>query len=385
MKIVIFFINEKIASAIIKERRRNLNEICKPNTRKTGGSKMATTEQLDQQAKNICKLVDEGKGLLEIAEDLALTPSQVKYRLKTKCSKQEYEQLLNKLKQNSKKEKPEPRNKRKPSIVMDTCVLKHETVWEVIKKYPKVILITDVIRELDKLKNSTDPILNKNVKRILKECAEDEAEEQYKVVLNERVSTYTDENLIHYCKGKNVILFTSDNTLACLARAYGIRYVLGEKMEREILQAKTKLEETRVRNIDTQKLSEKIRQNGIVIESKRIHEIDNVEYREDGLFLTIPDTNKIGYIVLSNNEIAQTNNNRQIRLEIENLLFILTYKAKHNGLCVSIYRIIDIAKENYAVFIKAYKPNTIQEIQQIEIPEVVQNKIIEYFEEVSQM
>lgn len=345
---------------------------------------MATTAELNKQAKKIYQLLNEGKGLPEIAQKLALTQNQVKYRLKTKYSREVYEQLLGKIKENGKTEKEEAKSKVQPSIVIDTCALKHETAWEVIQRYPKVILIADVIRELDKLKNATDSILKHNVKRILKECAEDEKEERYKVEINERVSNYTDENLLAYCKGKNVVLYTSDNTLACLARGYGISYLLGEKMEKEILQAKRRLEETKIASsIDTEKLSERIRLNSSLMENKRIYELDNVEYRHEGLFLTIPDTNKIGYIVLSNNEIIEINNDQEIKLEIENILFILTYKAKHNGLCVSIYRIVDIKEENYSTFIKAYKPNTIEEIRQIEVPKVVQNKIIEYFEMVS--
>lgn len=341
---------------------------------------MATTEELKKQSREIRKLVEAGKTIEEIAVACSLTKSQVKYRVRTKYGSKIAEKILIQLQENEENnaiQDTQEISTQEMAIVVDTCSLKHENSLEVIQRYNKVILTTDVIRELDNLKETEDITLRVNARKLLKQCVEDPKGERFVVEVSEKVSRYTDENLLQYCKGKNVVLYTSDYVLASLAKGYGISYLLGDEEEK-----RSKEEKKIVQHIpitDTRQLTEMIRRNTINMPQDRMNSIDNVELLDGELVLTIPDTCRINYIVLEKNKIKIPNANHQISLNIESIVFVLTYKAIHRGLCVSAYQIYDIKQAGYATFMGAYKPNCVEEIQALKLPTSVIKKIIDYY------
>lgn len=332
---------------------------------------MATTEEVYKQSRKIRKLVEEGKTIKEIAKQLSLTKAKILYRIESKYSTKVATQILQKLKENEEEFLSEEKKSTQTSetaLVIDSCALKHANAFEVIQRFSKVILITDVIKELDRLKEASDNVLRNNVKRLLRECAQKENSQQFIVEVSERVSGYTDENLIQYCKGKNVVLYTSDYALASLAKGYKIDYLLGEEEEQKEIH--TAIVKEAINTIS--------RKNNVSLEG-RIHALDNAELVEGKLILTIPDTDRICYIVLTKNELQIPDKNGKIKLEVDSSIFVLTYKLKHNGLCISNYRVLDIKEQDNVEFIRAYKPKTIEQIKQLDLPSIGIKKVIEYF------
>lgn len=332
---------------------------------------MATSEELRKQSRLIRKLAKEGKTIEEIATTCNLTKNQVRYRINTKYSTTIANGILQQLQENKQQKQKEKFSKKQSTInkepvgiVVDACVLRHANIFSVLERYSKVILITDVIRELDKLKTE-NTLVGRNAREILKRCAQDIHANKYQVEVANQISNYTDENLIEYCKDKNVILYTSDHALASLAKGYGIPYLLGMQEEEQEKQAS----QTIVKN-----------QKEIPLEpSDRIHNLDNIHYVEGNLKLYIPDTNRINYIVLSQNKMILPDANRQIDLKLGDIIFILTYKLKHKGLCISMYQIYDIKEQGYSIFLGAHKVNSMQRIHELKVPIMVKKKIIDYF------
>ena len=58
---------------------------------------------------------------------------------------------------------------------------------------------------------------------------------------------YKNDNIINYCKGKDVILYTGDNEMASTAKGYKIKYILAETEEEEISTETSEKEEIMIR------------------------------------------------------------------------------------------------------------------------------------------
>ena len=134
--------------------------------------------------------------------------------------------------------------------------------------------------------------------------------------------------------------------------------------------------------IDAKKLVETIQSNSIKIPEMEITKttIDNVVMVGKNLTLKIPQTFRIGYVVLSDEKVKKPIVSDMISLEIGDIVLIMTYKLKHHGLCISKYEITDIQSENHAIFLEAEKNiNHSDQIQSLNLPNEAKREISNYF------
>ena len=206
-----------------------------------------------------------------------------------------------------------------PKLVVDTSALGRIGSFEYIMEYPKIVLLMDVVEELERYRKSED-ILGVNIRKILTECAKDVESKKFTVINAERTSNYTDNVLIDYCRGKDVILYTADYPLATKAKGYGIRYILSE---------------------DDQ-------------EKKQKSTIKYTTMMGNKLFLKNATTYKIRYIVFDEGGIKKESFKDTIRLKVGDNLIIMTYTIKNDGLMVSHYVITDERLEYNAKYIRSY-------------------------------
>ena len=123
-----------------------------------------------------------------------------------------------------------------------------------------------------------------------------------------------------------------------------------------------------------------MRLNAIITKSEKIVTLDNVSKIGKDLVLMMPNTNKILYVVLSEENVKEEIPGcNMIRLERGDLVFVITYKLKHGGLCIARYEITDIKSEEHAIFLGSNKMNETEEIKSLNLPEKAKNKIYNYF------
>lgn len=345
---------------------------------------MARNDKLYEESRIIRKAVNEGKTTTEIMQMLSLSANQIKYRVETRYSEGIAKSIFNRLDKNDGKviEKTKKKRNNDKSLVVDTCSLGKNGAFDFIMSHSSVILILDVIRELEKHK-SANGILGKNIRQLLAESAKDKEGKKIKVEIAEKISNYTDENLLNFCKGKDVILYTADNAMATMARAYGIEYIIAEDVLAE--QEETETEETETEEtetqLDIQKLLQNMRSNSIMKQKMEIGNttISNVSIWGKKLTLTIPQTYKIGYIVLSEEKVKHPIAGNIIYLEKGDIVLVMTYKLKHNGLCVARYEITDIQSENHSIYLGDNKISHINQIEALDLPKEAKREVRNYF------
>ncbi len=388
------------------------------------GENMTKNDRLHQESRFIRKAVQEGNTTAQIMQMLSLTERQIKYRIKTRYSEGIANKILKDLAKNDGKEKAETIEKKgsSKSLVVDTSSLGRKGALEFITEYPRVILLDITVEEMDR-KKADQGIFGKNIRSLLSAIARDK-EGKYEVKVAKRVSKHVDKNVLDFCKAKEVILYTADNAMATLAKAYNIEYVIAEDVEvgkekeniqeqeekeievkdtatarteerevnqttngivkSEILETEEELEKNKelqsLTDKDVKQLVDSMRLNAIITKSEKIVTLDNVSKIGKDLVLMMPNTNKILYVVLSEENVKEEIPGcNMIRLERGDLVFVITYKLKHGGLCIARYEITDIKSEEHAIFLGSNKMNETEEIKSLNLPEKAKNKIYNYF------
>ncbi len=369
---------------------------------------MTRSDRLYEESRFIRKAANEGKTTIEIMKMLSLSVAQIKYRVETRYSAGIARSILNKLEKNDgkgrEKENKVVKKSTKKSLVVDTSALGKKGAFEFIMTYSSVILIVDVVRELEKRKTSAG-VLGRNVRKLLAESAKDNDGKKFKIEIAKVVSNYTDENLLNFCKGKDVILYTADNAMATMARAYEIEYVLAEDAQQEdeeledITTVETEIEEaeiwetvaketeeTKIEELVTSKdikhLLQDIQSNFIVgqIEEDKKSSVSNVSVVGKNLVLTLPLTYKIAYIVLQKEVVKKPLVGNTIKLEKSDVILVMTYsEVKHNGLCIARYEITDIRPENHAIYLGANKISDANQIELLHFSKEAKREIRNYF------
>ncbi len=365
---------------------------------------MARNDKLYEESRIIRKAVNEGKTTTEIMQMLSLSANQIRYRVETRYSEGVAKKIIQLLNKNDGKvtEKAKKKWNNKRSLVVDTSSLGRKGAFDFIMSHSSVILLLDVVKELEKFKVSKG-ILGMNVRHLLAESARDKEGKKIKVEIAENISNYTDENLLNFCKGKDVILYTADNAMATMARAYGIEYiiaenVLAEQEETETKETETKeteteeteTEETETKETETEEvetqldiasLLQNMRSNSIIDQEMKVGDttISNVSILGKKLILTIPETYKIRYIVLSEEKVKHPTVGNSIYLERGNIVLIMTYKLKHNGLCVARYEITKIQSENHAIYLGDNKISNSNQIEALDLPKEAKREVRNYF------
>ena len=229
------------------------------------------------------------------------------------------------------------------ALVVDTSALKDRDALKIILEYPQIILLIDVVNEMDQYKKESG-YFGYNIRNLFALGAKDTNGEKIKIVKSDENGGYTDNKLIQYCEGKNVVLYTADNGLALKARGYGIEYILAK--------------DTKVEKRET---------------------MTNFFMKGKDLFLRVPQTHKIEYIVFSESHVKEPISNL-IKLNIDDNIIIATYKKNNSGLVLSWFKITDISATNHAKYLNSYRVgNNMQIINGLNLPEVVKRKLRNYF------
>ena len=383
-------------------------------------------DQLFEESRIIRKAVNEGKTTSEIMSMLGLTKQQIRYRLETRYAQKISQATLKKLAQNDMKsqlEKTEETNKEEISqnqetLVLDTSALHAKNAIEIITSYKTVIISLEVIKQMKKYKKERN-LFGRNIRKVFKYNSQDQEGKKFLTIEMEQISKDPDDNIINYCKGKDVILYTGDNEMASTAKGYKIKYILADTEEEEIStetsekeEISTSADEKQLKEInrpqpeakhqaETQsqlqlevepepKLQyEEIEVNieelknsmmgsrKIDLESLKKSTIDNIKLLGKTLTLVLPETTKISYIVLSDDKIKSPIAKNMINLELGDIIIIMTYK--NNALNILWFEIIDIKQEEHAIYQKSRKITDVKEIDKCDLPEQAKRKVRNYF------
>lgn len=126
------------------------------------------------------------------------------------------------------------------SIILDTCALESEKVFDIIDMNSKVILLTGTLNEMDNKKlekerkgKGNDTFLY-NLRELARRSRKDEYSEKYICIPGYDKYDYNDKNIIDYCKShRNTTIVTGDNLLCSHAKAYNIPYIFLERAKQE--------------------------------------------------------------------------------------------------------------------------------------------------------
>lgn len=126
------------------------------------------------------------------------------------------------------------------SIILDTCALESEKVFDIIDMNSKVILLTGTLDEMDdkKLEKERQGKGNStflyNLRELARRSRKDENSEKYICIPGYDKYDYNDKNIIDYCKShKNTTIVTGDNLMCSHAKAYNIPYIFLEQAKQE--------------------------------------------------------------------------------------------------------------------------------------------------------
>lgn len=184
---------------------------------------MAATNYMRLQ--KIRRLIYSGFTLAEVAENCELKKKEVKASIEnaklSEATKQDLKDLLKRNKRFSKK-----------TLYIDTCGFKGADIKKVLERFPKIVVICEVIDEMeDHQFSKTDEWLGKNIRWFVGAVAH-RSIENVEIVSTDNVSdeAYTDNRMLDYLKKlsveeqNNAIVLTNDNKLSCKLQAYGIEY-----------------------------------------------------------------------------------------------------------------------------------------------------------------
>lgn len=312
-------------------------------------------------SRSISKLIREGKTTKEIMEILNVKEFELYDILKSNYSERYYNDLFRKLKQNDIYDKTE--------ILVDTSALKVDGMVEYLLKYCIILIHVNVIREMDK-KKKEGSCFGFNIRTLLKLCAEDYNSVKFKVITSEEVSSYPDENLIYYLRkeskqGKNIILITDDNALACIAKGYGIKYILARELDNK----KTNKHLNRVKsNNKTTKKENNIKKN---------INLEFVRLMKDVLYLFVPTGKEDSFIVLDKGEIKNYIANNIILKTGDEILQL--FNTKKGKLKIQKFKITDALSQKCAQDLGFDIITSIEQIEKLPYTNSVKLRIRHFF------
>ncbi len=329
-----------------------------------------TKDELHEQSRLIRKAANDGHTYTDIMSMFHLTKAQIKYRLTSRYSERIASTVIHKLEENSSSKTSMSNKACRISIthatspvfddsylVLDTSAFNCCHFQQTIDRFSHIILTLDVIQELDKLKKDTT-IFGINIRFILSQSAKDVEGKKYLVLPTEKYSSYTDDNLIHFCKATKTTLYTGDHALANKAKAFQIPYILAKRGD-------TPKEEESISATDIADLKSSL---------QTLHgntTLDNVCLEGKFLILNIPDTYKIAYAVLDKQgNVKRPFAKNMIKLAIGDTLLIITHKLQ-NQLCISQYDIVNLQNTNHAHFVHAIRVQNQQDINKLQYPNSV--------------
>ncbi|MCI8486489.1 MAG: hypothetical protein HFJ20_05305 [Clostridia bacterium] len=200
----------------------------------------------------------------------------------------------------------------------------------------------------------------------MKLCAEDYNSVKFKVITSEEVSSYPDENLIYYLRkeskqGKNIILITDDNALACIAKGYGIKYILARELDNK----KTNKHLNRVKsNNKTTKKENNIKKN---------INLEFVRLMKDVLYLFVPTGKEDSFIVLDKGEIKSYIANNIILKTGDEILQL--FNTKKGKLKIQKFKITDALSPKCAQDLGFDIITSIEQIEELPYTNSVKSRI----------
>lgn len=200
----------------------------------------------------------------------------------------------------------------------------------------------------------------------MKFCAEDYNSVKFKVITSEEVSSYPDENLIYYLRkeskqGKNIILITDDNALACIAKGYGIKYILARELDNK----KTNKHLNRVKsNNKTTKKENNIKKN---------INLEFVRLMKDVLYLFVPTGKEDSFIVLDKGEIKSYIANNIILKTGDEILQL--FNTKKGKLKIQKFKITDALSPKCAQDLGFDIITSIEQIEELPYTNSVKSRI----------
>ena len=263
-------------------------------------------------------------------------------------------------------------------IVLDTSLLSRTGSLDMlIEQDQNIIILDEVIKELDKHKRKNN-YFGKNVRQLLKLIAHDETG-KFKVVVADTISQYTDVNIIDFCKSKGdeVILYTSDNAMAAMAKGYGIKYrIIEDRSEKLVDVAEEKTESS-----NQPSLNKIIPITESPVHTPKKRTLKNTNMIGGRLYLSIPkDTYKINYIVLDKyDKIKPVNPGKDTLLEVDDVVFILLTKGNHIGISVAEYKVTNIREKCNCIFLTSILIQNLEEIEILDLASKIKVKIKYYF------
>lgn len=221
------------------------------------------------------------------------------------------------------------------SIILDTCALESEKVFDIIDMNSKVILLTGTLDEMDNKKlekerkgKGNDTFLY-NLRELARRSRKDEYSEKYICMPGYDKYDYNDKNIVDYCKShRNTTIVTGDNLLCSHAKAYNIPYIFleGNKAEvnTEIIQEESSIEDK---------------------ESKPRETIKEIIYKTGTLYIYRQNKNQKVFLcregVVIDNIIG-----KMIMLKKGDIIYRL--KSTSRGIKFTEYEIQEISENNYA-------------------------------------
>lgn len=311
-------------------------------------------DKLHEESRNIRKLIDSGKTIEEICEEMQLTKAQIEYRIRTRYSKGIATKILKTLKQNEEKkcvDTEEVLNNESKLLVFDTSALNAIDFFSVISEYD--IILTDIVRkEMEKYKREKN-VFGANIRKLFKKIAEDVDGRILTAIIDGIKEDGNDEKIVAYCKRVNATLYTSDNSQASYAKIQQVPYILANR-------------------------DEKVRIG--------THALDRVKLQNKSLILEIPNSNRVHYIVIRDGKKLDLNYTTKVELKKEDIILILTYKKKMDGLGISQYTIENITQEDHASFNHCYRGvNSKQEIEILDFGSDVKREIENFLKGITQL
>lgn len=273
--------------------------------------------------------------------------------IKTRYSNGIYTKLLTMLKQNEEKKvnnsEKEGINENK-LLVFDTSSLNAVDFFSVISEYD--IILTDIVRKKMENNKKKANVFGANIRKLFKKIAED-VEGRIQTAIVEEQEDGDDEKIVLYCKKVNATLYTGDNSQASYAKIQGVPYILANRDK-----------------------------------SKKIgtHTVNGIRFQNNSLILNVPDSNRIHHIVIRDGKKLDINYIKDVKLQKDDIILILSYKKKLKGLGISKYTIRQITQEDYASFDYCYKGiNTKSDIEKLDFNNDVKRDILSYLLAITQL
>ena len=263
----------------------------------------------------------------------------------------------------------------KKTVVLDTSIMKYGDLLIILKdNFSKVIFTIPTIREMDCCKKYSGSV-GYNIRNLLAECANDKKSIRYEVIAIEEENSYADDNIINFLRKntQSYCLLTADNAMACKCKAYNIEYYFPW----EFLINDEEMPEDLETNLK-QKEGKETQQNFITLR--------NCFLSGGELYMDIPKNTKNIKIMIFDAEGNQKLDNYDgVKLEISDVVFIMTYKKDKQYLAIAQYEVCETASSsNNAIFIGVSGVKSEEEIEKLNCYKEVKEEAKIYLSEVNQ-